>query len=257
MQTERYVFFVAVAFTLKITLIDRAYKRSFAFYVIWQFARHFFNSQTFISSRELDLSSWKIFRKAGNSNPLGNVVEILSSIVRRFAWMHSCTSCFSTSPSNLALPGESQIPHSHLLVDMSFSDSIPKIVSIGSPVIGGSVILTSFRQGPGVFNSLRYRDNNVSVCLKRKCVKEIEQELHVKISFGIKILILRKFYNFSLRSLAFTHSEYTLSKSSEPPPRCDSWRELHGKFVKTLVKSMGLKDRCLKVIVSKRNINSY
>ena len=49
MQTERYIFFVAVAFTLKITLTDRAHicliKRSFAFYVLCECARHHFNIQ--------------------------------------------------------------------------------------------------------------------------------------------------------------------------------------------------------------------
>ena len=91
---------------------------------------------SFISSRELDPSSWKVFREAGNSNALGTVVWIRSGIVRRFTWMHSCTSTlflhlpfsFSFAWWILSPLSDWSLLHSHLLTDTPFSDAHPKIM---------------------------------------------------------------------------------------------------------------------------------
>ena len=116
------------------------------------------NRTSFISSRELDPSSWKVFREAGNSNGLGTMVWIRSGIVRRFTWMHSCTRAlhlhfafsFAWWISDWSL-----LQHSHMLTATPFFDAHPKIVNpleiqpltVGSLV--GPLSSPSFRQGPG------------------------------------------------------------------------------------------------------------
>ena len=114
MQTERYIFFVAVAFTLKITLTDRAHM----------------SHQTLIRVlRPLRMRAPSLQHpKRTISFPRGNLIQAHGgSSVRPETRTHSelwcesgpvpfgvlpeCTAaparCFSTSPSQLALPGES------------------------------------------------------------------------------------------------------------------------------------------------------
>ena len=97
MQTERYISFVAVTFTMKITLTGRAHiSHQTLIRVLRPLPMRTTpqrpNRISFISSRGLDPSSWRVFREAENSNALGTVVWIRSGIVRRFTWMYSCTS---------------------------------------------------------------------------------------------------------------------------------------------------------------------
>ena len=169
MQTERYNFFVAVAFTLKITLTDRAHM----------------SHQTLIRVlRPLRMRAPSLQHpKRTISFPRGNLIQAHGgSSVRPETRTHSelwcesgpvpfgvlpeCTAaparCFSTSPSQLALPGEScplsdwsLLQHSHLLTDMPFSKAYPKVMNPMEirPLIVGSLMgpssSPSFRQGPG------------------------------------------------------------------------------------------------------------
>ena len=169
MQTEHYIFFVAVAFTLKITLTDRAHM----------------SHQTLIRVlRPLRMRAPSLKHPNRTfSFPRGNLILARGrSSVRPETRTHSelwcesgpvpfgvlpeCTDaparCFSTSPSHLALPGEScplsdwsLLQHSHLLTDMPFSKAYPKVMNPMEirPLIVGSLMgpssSPSFRQGPG------------------------------------------------------------------------------------------------------------
>ena len=154
MQTERYIFFTAVAFT------DRAHM----------------SHQTLIRVlRPLPMRAPSPQHpKCSISFPRGNLILARGrSSVRPETRTHSelwcesgpvpfgvlpeCTAaparCFSTSPSHLALPGESRplsdwslLQHSHLLTDMPFSKAYPSHESDGNPAVNrrvfdGSVIL--------------------------------------------------------------------------------------------------------------------
>ena len=128
-------------------------------------------THNFISSRELDPSSWKVFRETGNSNALGTVVWIRSGIVRRFTWMHSCTStlflhlpfAFSFAWWILShLSDWSLLQHSHLLTDTPFSKAYPKIMNPMEirPLIIGSVILPLLSTGTrGAYYFFRISSN--------------------------------------------------------------------------------------------------
>ena len=109
MQTERYIFFVAVVFTLKITLTDRAHVSHQTLIRVLRPlpmrapSPHNPKLTSFISSRELDPSSWKVFREAGKTEHSELWCE---SGPVSFGVLPECTAapagCFSTSPSHLA-----------------------------------------------------------------------------------------------------------------------------------------------------------
>ena len=102
MQTERYILFVAVKFTLKIMLIGRAH---IAHQTLIHFLRHLPNRTSFISSRELDPSSSSVRPETRTHSELWCESGPVS-----FGVLPGCTAAperfFSTSPSHLALPGE-------------------------------------------------------------------------------------------------------------------------------------------------------
>ena len=169
MQIERYIFFVAVAFTWKLrssTARICRIKRSFVFYVLCQCARHHFN----IQNAHLSFPRGNLILARGRSSvrPETRTHSELwyESGPVSFGVLPECTAaparCFSTSPSRLALPGEScplsdwsLLQHSHLLTDMPVSKAYPKIMNPMEirPLIVGSLMgpssSPSFRQGPG------------------------------------------------------------------------------------------------------------
>ena len=110
MQTERYIFFVAVRFHWKLhppTKTHQTFIRVLLPLPMRAPSPQHPKSTSFISSRELDPSSWKVFREAGNSIAFGTVMWIRSGI--GIGVLPECTAapacCFSTSHSYLALPG--------------------------------------------------------------------------------------------------------------------------------------------------------
>ena len=98
MQSERYDFFKAVAFTLKITLFGLmhiALNAHSCFKSLCKCALHLFNSQTarlsIVTSWELDPSSWRVLREIGNLNTLGTIVrsfKLLKLLQLSFPFLH-------------------------------------------------------------------------------------------------------------------------------------------------------------------------
>ena len=131
-------------------------------------------THNFISSRELDPSSWRVFREAGNSNALGTVVWIRSGTVRRFTWVHSCTSTlFLHLPfaisfawwilSPLRLKPSATLPPAHwhaILQSVSKSHESDGNPAVNRRVFDGSVILPLLSAGTrGAYSFFKIASN--------------------------------------------------------------------------------------------------